>query len=1011
MRSRRAALKAKSNENPPKITQGPSKSEVTNRYYQRRVIKKMITKIDDDIYQFYLSPTALSQHFEWMDEGWAKAMKALEIKNARKAKAAKAAKKAVQRSKKIIRGRWNSTTFKEGAPKPSLVFSNSILSGFITNINKTSSNIVKYTQRISEQKLDGTKSRVDLNKKIQDLNKLMIKLITYYSEFVETYLAINGVTKNLIKSLIQAHNLSYVNLLYKISKIDGNDEIFLTDYLNANIVNKEAYDYFITNEIPVDRNIVIYLRNATEEDQLQNFTQKFSSDEICNNLDEIIYPSVRFQLIKDGTIKFSKKMVQTQLKGMNIELIHALIESGKYSPTIMDINNIFKPKITKKAKTNRRRYYWRQLPTYNTKLSTKVDEIDRLIRILIDKNIKVPFSKPTIDYIFAHSNVSLLCVILNSQNKPDYPYDKKWEHVRESVSLNRYRRHRSNNFITTIIEHDDIESFRTLIDMNLLPVASLHEENSYLIKVIAKGADKIATYMMNELHVKLFNWNCRSLWGWRLQKKPETKIIKDIQFMKNHGIPLNNSLIGDLLSNHKYKAVTYAVDKLGLHLDKSHVRYLKDMSVKEFNNYANKMNIDKIKMLASLARGSSNTNVTSWWYRQEKKKQLKKNAIVTNVVAKQPLSERKNLAKKIGKVALNNNNTELFETLKKRYNFDINVQDVKTIVNHASYKCTDNKFIANIKKYHPGIIEQLKNEDNAFKIKMTTKSLTKENMNFACAKNIIDIGVIPNEELIMNLIDITSVDNGAWWRRREGISSENQTFLSKVIRLLPEYKNQEVDKLYNIVMKLIQKGCIATLNALSNKNYNPFSVLTLREVYSSCLQLIAEFRNTKHAFDLLISYKKVKNLTPFMWTILKIAINYAERENHWYNIRPSTNQLIKLISVQSSITKDDREFFTSVKSKKKTNLKFKTVKYEQTDDETPDNLDFYVRAIANAQMLAENDLDSDDLEMALNNVEAELIDELGDDINMMRINVFDEEEGEWVAIGGENQENININYR
>ena len=74
-------------------------------------------------------------------------------------------------------------------------------------------------------------------------------------------------------------------------------------------------------------------------------------------------------------------------------------------------------------------------------------------------------------------------------------------------------------------------------------------------------------------------------------------------------------------------------------------------------------------------------------------------------------------------------------------------------------------------------------------------------------------------------------------------------------------------------------------------------------------------------------------------------------------------------------------------------------------------MDFYVRAIANAQMLAENDLDSDDLEMALNNVEAELIDELGDDINMMRINVFDEEEGEWVAMGGENQENINVNYR
>lgn len=949
MRRNRKAEQSKKGES------GPTKFIVQHWSYIR-LVSKALTNIDSDVYDTYLSPETLTKHFEWLDSGWSS--------NKNKSK------KVGNRRRRTIRQR--------SRQRPSLKFCNSVLSRFNTLILKMNKDIKKYSAPPEVE--PKRKPKISRTERVKTAKKSQGDYITYYTDFVDTYVKQNGITRPLITSLIKVGCLPYVVLFHRFHELEGGDsQTFIRSYIDPSQIDSNLYEYFIASGIPLNNDIRIYLKLSTESDQLENLTKKFTPADILSNINLISHRSVMTLLVKEEIINVDKKSCKALIKKSDVSSLIPIVEAAKYTPTITDINNLFK--ITQRSARRRRRYYyWRHQKQYNTNLSAKKEEIDHLLRLLINQNIKIPFSKPIFSYLLNHGTPSLICAILSAKSNPDYPFDKKWEKVRENVKITSG--YRNNHIVHNTIVNDDLQAFKLLIDNNLLPIPAIHHDNSYLITAIRNSSEKIALYMIDELRVKLLNWNPRSIWGWNLHRKTQEEIIKDLDFMTRHKIPLSPNLLGTFLCRQKTKIVNHMVELLGFKLNSSHVKYIKTLDVKTFNKYADQIGVNKLKMLSGLARLPKPRH-EYWRVRRHTTTHRRKNAIALNIISSQPRNEKAKLAKRIGQIALNNNNPTLYTTLKNRYKFGYTLKEIKSMVSRKSYSCGDHRLINNIKASQPELFEKIKGESNEFKIRLLFCNVTKSNMKKEQAQNVVDLDTIPSKKVISNLIDIASNEHDPWWGHNiPQINSDSRTYLTRVIRQTMEYKSRDPTQIKDIVYHLIQKNGATVINSLCSKKYDLYSTLSLRDVYTLCLQTMVQNKDLANTIRFVERYAKTpgSNLTPLLWTLIRLGVRYTEADDAWYRIRPTKAQIMNLTKVQNTITLEDREFINTYG---KVGNKLRTVKYEKTDEETPEEYEFYVRAALNRINYQDLDMISEDMELALDNFEAELLDELGDDAEFL----------------------------
>ena len=372
-----------------------------------------------------------------------------------------------------------------------------------------------------------------------------------------------------------------------------------------------------------------------------------------------------------------------------------------------------------------------------------------------------------------------------------------------------------------------------------------------------------------------------------------------------------------------------------------------------------------------------------WRVRRHTTTHRRKNAIALNIISSQPRNEKAKLAKRIGQIALNNNNPTLYTTLKNRYKFGYTLKEIKSMVSRKSYSCGDHRLINNIKASQPELFEKIKGESNEFKIRLLFCNVTKSNMKKEQAQNVVDLDTIPSKKVISNLIDIASNEHDPWWGHNiPQINSDSRTYLTRVIRQTMEYKSRDPTQIKDIVYHLIQKNGATVINSLCSKKYDLYSTLSLRDVYTLCLQTMVQNKDLANTIRFVERYAKTpgSNLTPLLWTLIRLGVRYTEADDAWYRIRPTKAQIMNLTKVQNTITLEDREFINTYG---KVGNKLRTVKYEKTDEETPEEYEFYVRAALNRINYQDLDMISEDMELALDNFEAELLDELGDDAEFL----------------------------
>jgi hypothetical protein len=940
----------------------PTKAKVTGWGYFKTV-SALIPKMNSEIYQTCLQKDVLEKHGNWLDEEWVKFQAKLEKEKVAKTRKTKYKRKIVARKRRSRRRGGNMT---KNTIQPSMAFANKVLNRFSQLQIKTLEKIDELALR--QEKKTKRPPKLSRNERIALLRKEYAKNITYYTDFVRNYHEIYGTTKQLVSSLLKANALDFIVLFYLTSS-DEEKTVFVKKYIDHNLIDVDNYDYLVQNGLQLSEDIRLFL-SLSDKDTIKNeLTIRFDEKEILAHLNLIDHKSVLKYLVHQNIIPHDKKTIKTYFKKTNLKLLTPIIAAGKYKPTQTDINSVFKPP----KQTKKRRYYWSRRNKFNQSLSKKFTDVDRFIRTLIKQNIKVPYSKPFHDYLLEHGDLDIITYILDTQHKEGYPYDKRFEKLRSSVSLKRIGYHRTawDGMIRTIIEEDDVDNFKKAIDYNLIMIEELHHNNLYLIRAIKEDATQIAKYMMEELRVKLLNYNPTSIWGWSFYRVPQNQMINNLRFMREHGIPIDYSILSTALNNGKHYVVSFLVDEAGFKLNKSHTQHIKKMSVKNFNKYADLIGLNKVKMLNSLAKAKKEHR---YYWRRKRGDQKKQNAIVLNIITSQPRAEKKKLARKIAMIAMSNNNPALFSTLKSRYKFGYTLKELQTIVSRKAYTCGNHKLYLSIQKTQPELVEEIKKSPNDFKVKLLTAGMTESNLTTENIQHLIDIGTEIDIELVKTLYAVGLNENNGWgwYHDNTKLSSKQLLAMAKLMRSLPEYKTRDPDKLTKITNFLLNKRGMNLVNTLCSKTYNLYSSLSLKEIYSACLSNITQQYNLTDSMSMLLNTAKNKEITPLVWSIIRLGIQYTEANDNWRKVKPTATQITKLLSVQPQISQEDLGYFKAFTKSQK----FQVIEYEKLDEEIPDNYDFYERNIA--IMEERGDMDSEDMEAALANAEIEIINDLGE---------------------------------
>lgn len=983
-------------------------------------LSRCIDNIDKTTYDNLLSVNILRKYKKILDEKWEEGRKKIEIETETKTKTnakvvAKPIKKIAvprmrrrsrmhRRSRGVIHTRAAMRTRGLGK-RPSLVFANFILRLFINHQGR-------YERKIKTILSESCKKK---NKKtlLENIRNKFAQNAEYFTKFAWNYRDVWGCTKELVSNLINSHNIFLVVAFYRLDK---NPDEFCSKYINTSIITQEEYDILKNNLLPIHRDLKLLLSFGSEEDVLKHISE-FSSSEIVKNIKFIKHESVRDHIIKTDSIKIDKKVISGFLKNLNTDMLISLIKNKKYNPKKADIDSIL---VVKKNPRDRYQYMHRR--RVNKRFSaSNCKKINKFLLNMIKCGVKIHYSKGLLNYLNFYSNIETLFGILDSKNIPGYKFDSKIDNLKKIANNKR------NNIIISIIEKDDLDNFKKVIDSDLLKITDLHrysadnytESHGYVATAINKSSFKILRYMIDDLKVKPMFRSSHDFLGWRFfYSHKDDEVLELLKKLKEYNIPIPGDILVKCLEKCRHKSVKFLFEEC-------------DLNTKISAEQINKMNTDIFDMYVDyLKKNGKNINLSGiasqlikYNYKcYRKNKDIYK--LIKHIIDKEPENfTRQKIANKIFLLSLEYDSEKVFSMIKSNYTVDITCKQILKIIKSENNKSGLTKMFDILNKHFPKKVKEIKNMSEDLKVKLFFGNSTEDgdvtyyyryrNEGYDPGTSIKKYTRICSEYSIDNFKNmyravVKYYDNGG---KKTIILVDNEIANAcvKYIHKIPEYTDfvksnfaitdKSYDTIKSLLDYLVDNGGLYILNILDDI-FSIYDKLSLKQIHGLCMGSINMYCSIGDFINILSRASKYHKITPYIWSVLAVGINVYKETDGWFNFRYHSKNIYKLLNLFPEITQKDYDsiiksglYSISRKENKQFEQIVKIVDYNYDELDINDMHDdyLYYKEIYGRNVILRNyddsydkntdSCDTEDMEKALENAEKELKEEFGDELD------------------------------
>ncbi|VBB18394.1 hypothetical protein YASMINEVIRUS_857 [Yasminevirus sp. GU-2018] len=800
--------------------------------------------------------------------------------------------------------------------------------------------------------------------------------------------------------------LAYINCQ---SPIEGKD-ISLKSVDNALIETMQKKGINLTGDYE------LVLRYGTSESQLkyfQSFEVYGGSYIPVSDLMKIKGDTVFEYLYNDGKIDVSKTAVKSYHEKCAISLLRYLVSSDIVKVDNACVKKIFKKKISKNKKRTddkntirHRRRRWSRRHMYDKKAFNKnasgkdfKENIIEYLKLVSEKGCTVPIAN-CVKYTFMSNKmytqfVDLIDILYKEQKGVKFNIDN----------------HEQYRIFSSLTKTDDIDRFHKLIDNNVVQINTLHKDNEYISKCLSDCAEKIAKYMVTTLKVKYVTFSPTELWGWSMSEKND-KIIRCLRLMKELDIIVPESLLTRMMNKKKSSQVLdVLINEFGMKIKKEHMKHLTGYPIAVFNKYTKDLDFNKKTLIRSLIGTKRKTR----YYWRAMRNTGSKNMLALHLISKLPIKTRVKEAKKYCTQAILYDNTSVCSTLKKRYNVDVDLSQIKSAVNKNTLNVEGTTLIKTLVTMddRENDIARLREAftDDEILLLIQKKSSTngyyygrktnKPKTDLPIGGIIRDLKLQCKPERLQEIVtSFLNSENRRW--DDTGLNSEQQDILVNIIKGTEEYVKNDETVMKQFVEILWRNNADTAIGKLHTKKHDCYSYITAKAIYTKLLDMLYTGKNIDAMIKLIVKHKS-DHLTPYIYKVLALGLK-AGKYNHDVWSR-STVQRKTLQPITTIVKTISQEIYLELKDVCAhvtwfvSNKKLKTVAhYEPDPDEVPDTVEFYNQTIAGGErrenrnrrgrrirgdddemsddsveiILNENRAIEDDLEKAMNGVKDEL---------------------------------------
>ncbi len=841
--------------------------------------------------------------------------------------------------------------------------------------------------------------------KITEDNKYGFRICV--NQFVMNYYELFGATSNLMMKLLRN------KMWYLIAYINGmnEDPIILQKSMLRKVshddmieLHKIGYKFDKKSDLSIK-----FLLNSRNVDEIMEKILSYPKKQILNNIYLIKDMKLFDYLIDHDIIELNKKFIKKLHVSCNVSILNHLMNTRNIIPTNANIKNLFtktnkKTILDKRFSRSRRRskmYYRRKNLDLRTKsmmnVNTKKNDFKENIGQFIDnilRSDKIDFDpKPYIGNVLLHNKLYdvFYKLYLDEGNPKNINYNKK-------VSLILFKK-----YLMFLIENDELDKFKRLIDYNFLIVKEIHEDKNFIIQGIRHKSMKICKYLIDDLKVKCLSIRYSKLFGWSFADYDTDGIIDRIKFMKEIGVQIDNSLLSNAINYAKSdKILDYLIDEIGIKINKHHLTSLSECGYKKFIKYTKNLNLNLNTVIKGFITAKSGGRFRFYYGRESKSK----NSLILKLIALLPeKKDKEKMTKKLmnySSLALSNGHANLFCSLWMRFHkkYDLSYDDknletffIKPLCAFVLHKQNGRVYMSreNAEYSCVNIVNTIANYQTNDLKELLKKTLTqKDKLEIFCSDyhKIKDdrtqqmIQTIKEYEIDVDqeLIDFFIENFDGRQHRGERIHYSSELFIS-LIKMSKEYISNDKEGLKKIITRLLCRGKFDVIISVTTKTRDLVNLISRKELYASLLDTYYRSEMSSDVIRFIARYKE--KLSPYLFTILVTGHLSRDANYEVWNKKQLTNKDIdKLIEIQNEITEDDhkhiRDLFYNHRcdgrnKKYLSNFnRLQIVKYEPTNDEIPDMIGVYTNMIDRVHR--ENDDDStidvnigvDDMDNALN---------------------------------------------
>jgi hypothetical protein len=705
-------------------------------------------------------------------------------------------------------------------------------------------------------------------------------------------------------------------------------------------INMSGYHEFMLRYAPAD-NLIQYIQDSRVYDngvpllELKYLTEPKLVKFLCDN----------------ELIDLSNQAIKFYHESCHISLLTYLLSNDIIKINESHIKRVLRQKkIVKKKNTITKRYRtyrrFRRRHGYKTKVFNKNanDQEFKLnggkyFMVVHDKGINIPIENYT-KYVFLSNKMH--DDMIDMINYAYVPGKKRF----------KFDTHEKYDFFSHVCEKDDIDRLHILLNNNIITIEELHHNNDYIVCVIRCLAEKIARYMCNTLKIKYVNFSATGLWGWSMTREPNTKILASLRLMKSLDIQIPNTLLTTMLNKKKSAdIIDVLINEFGMKIQKCHLQQLKHYPVSVFNKYSKDIVFNKKTFINSLI-GSCVSNSRRYW---RKSRYANTNKLALHLISKIDDKNKIKAARKYCTNALLNDNTKICETLKNKYNVNIDVNLVKksldkinthglSVLNSMVSKTTYKEDITTIKNNFT--------EEDLFTLILKKPRHCYDDDAPPIVYSILkDLNLEYSTEKIHDLI--TQFNTNSGWQNPGVLNNTYQTILANIIKGNTKYINNDHEYMRVLVTILWNSSLMNTIKKINTKKHNCTQFFTLNTCYGKILNNMYSGIDTTNTIDLIIKAGVV--ITPNIYNIILVGYRASQHNNEIWN-RPNVSQNImkKLLMKEKRMLKEtynklilSHGYLKKMYKQKKLKL---ITKYVPTEDEIPEMFEYY-NELANIEII------------------------------------------------------------